>query len=51
VIVSHEEVVNQFLGMAYYGGVFSGRGVCVRAMEHVPEHPYPVRATLDVAGR
>jgi hypothetical protein len=46
VIVLHEEAVNQFPEMAYYGGVFSGRGVCVRAMEHVPEHPYPMRATL-----
>jgi hypothetical protein len=24
VVIIHEEAVNQFLGMAYFGGVFSG---------------------------
>jgi hypothetical protein len=50
VFVIHEEVVNQFPGMAYFGGVFSGGGISMRAMNYVPEHPYPVRATLDVSG-
>jgi hypothetical protein len=33
VIVLHEEAINQFLGMAYYGGVISRGEVSVRAME------------------
>jgi hypothetical protein len=37
--------------MAYYGGVFSGGEVSVRAMEFRTESPYPVRATLDLARR
>jgi hypothetical protein len=51
VIVLYEEAVNQFPGMAYYGGVFSGGEVSVRAMEFRMESPYPVRATLDLTGR
>jgi hypothetical protein len=50
VFVLHEEIVNQFLGMVFYGGVFTeGGGVSVRAMEHGVVAPYPVRATLDLA--
>jgi hypothetical protein len=50
VVIIHEEVVNQFPGMAYLGGVFSGREVSMRALDYIPEYPYPVRATVDVAG-
>jgi hypothetical protein len=32
VVIIHEEVVNQFPGMAYFGGVFSGGEVNVWAM-------------------
>jgi hypothetical protein len=51
VIVLHEEAINQFPGMAYYGRVFSGGEVSVRAMEIVMEIPFFVRDSLDVAGR
>jgi hypothetical protein len=50
VIVLHEEAVNQFLGMAYYGGMFSRRELSVRAINFGSDPPFPVRATLDVAG-
>jgi hypothetical protein len=50
VFVLHEETVNQFPGMAFYGGVFTEGEVSVRAMEHGVVAPYPVRATLDLAG-
>jgi hypothetical protein len=36
--------------MAYFGGVFNGGEVSVRAMDYIPEYPYPVRATIDVYG-
>jgi hypothetical protein len=51
VIVLHEETINQFPRMADYGGVFSGGEVSVRAMEFRMESPYPMWATLDLAGR
>lgn len=50
VIVLHKEAVNQYPGMAYYEGVFSGRELSVRAINFGPDPPFPVRATLDVAG-
>jgi hypothetical protein len=34
--------------MAYFGGVFSGGEVIVRAMQYRSEYQYPVRATVDV---
>jgi hypothetical protein len=49
VFVVHEEAVNQFPRMAYFGGVFSGGDISVKAIDYVPEHPYPMRATLDVS--
>jgi hypothetical protein len=49
VFVLHEEIVNQFLDMAFYRGVFTRRGVSVRAMEHGVVAPYHVRAILDLA--
>jgi hypothetical protein len=49
--VLHEEIVNQYLGMAFYGGVFIEGGVSVRAMEYGVEAPYSIRATLDLAGQ
>jgi hypothetical protein len=51
VFVLHEETLNQFPGMAFYGGVFSEGGVSGRTMEHGVTAPYPVRATLDLAGQ
>jgi hypothetical protein len=36
--------------MAYFGRVFSGGKVSVRAIEYLLDYPYPVRATIDVAG-
>jgi hypothetical protein len=50
VIVLHEEADNQFPGMAYYGGVFSREELSVRAINFGVDPPFPVRATLDVAG-
>jgi hypothetical protein len=50
VFVLHEETVNQYPGMAFYGGVFMEGGVSMRAMEYGVEAPYPVKATLDLAG-
>jgi hypothetical protein len=51
VVIIHEEAVNQFPRMAYFRGVFSGGEISVRAMDYIPEYQYPVRATIDVAGR
>ena len=51
VAIVHEEEVNHFLGMAYFGGVFSGGEVNVQAMEYTQEQSFPVKATIDVAGR
>jgi hypothetical protein len=51
VLVLHEEPIEQYPGMAYYGGVFSEGEVSVRAIYHVPEHPFPVRTTLDLVGQ
>jgi hypothetical protein len=50
VVIIHEEAINQFSGMVYFGGVFSEGEVNVRAMNYSPEEPYPMRATIDVAG-
>jgi hypothetical protein len=50
VVIIHEEAINQFLGMAYFGGVFSGGEISVRAMNYIQEGQYPVRATIDVVG-
>jgi hypothetical protein len=50
VVIIHEEAINQFPGMAYFGGVFNQGEVSVRAMSYSPEEPYPVRATINVAG-
>jgi hypothetical protein len=50
VVIIHEEAVNQFPGMAYFGGVFSRSEVSIRAMDYIPENQYPVQATIDVAG-
>jgi hypothetical protein len=51
VFVLHEKTVNQFPGMAFYGDVFTEVGVNVHAMEHGVVAPYPIRATLDLAGQ
>ena len=50
VFVLHEETMNQYLGMAFYEGVFSEAGVSVQAIEHGIVAPFPIRATLDLAG-
>jgi hypothetical protein len=51
VVIIHEEAINWFPRMAYFGGIFSGGEVSVRAMEYSSEYPYPVGATIDVAGQ
>jgi hypothetical protein len=51
VFVLHEEAVNQYPGMTFYGGVFAEEGVSVRAMDHGVVAPFPIRATLDLAGQ
>jgi hypothetical protein len=51
VVIIYEEAINQFPGMAYFGGVFSGGKISVRTMDYIPEYQYPVHATIDVAGR
>jgi hypothetical protein len=50
VVIIHEEAINQFPGMAYFGGVFNQGEVSVRAMSYSAKEPYLVRATVDVAG-
>jgi hypothetical protein len=42
VFVSHEEEINQFLGMSFYGGVFMEEEVSVRALHHETVAPYLV---------
>jgi hypothetical protein len=42
VVIIHEEAINQFLGITYFGGVFSEGEVSVRAMDYILENPYPV---------
>jgi hypothetical protein len=50
VVIIYEEAINQFPGVAYFGGMFSGGEVSVRAMNYIHECQYPVWATIDVAG-
>ena len=49
--VLHEKIVNQYPGMAFYGGVFAEAGVNVQAMEQGVAAPFPVRAILDLSGQ
>jgi hypothetical protein len=49
-VIIHKEAINQFPEMAYFGGVFSGGEVSVKAMDYILEYPYLVRATVDVVG-
>jgi hypothetical protein len=51
VVIIYEEAINQFPGMAYFGGVFSGEEISIRAMDYIPNYQYPVRIIIDVAGR
>jgi hypothetical protein len=51
VFILYEEEVNMFPGMAFYGRMFTESEVSVRALEHRAEAPFPMRATIDVAGR
>jgi hypothetical protein len=37
VVIIHEEAINQFPRMAYFGGVFSSGEVRVRAMNYIQE--------------
>jgi hypothetical protein len=50
VLIICEEVINQFSRMAYFGRVFNGKEVSLRAKDYILEYPYPVRATIDVSG-
>jgi hypothetical protein len=49
VLVLHKEAVNQHPGMAYFRGIFGNGEVSVKALDYIPEHPFPVWATLDLA--
>lgn len=49
VVIIHEEAINQFLGMAYFGGIFSCREVNLKAMDYVLEYPYLKWTTIDVS--
>jgi hypothetical protein len=49
VVIIHEEAINQFPGMAYFGRLYSGDKVSLRAMDYFPEYPYAARATVDEA--
>jgi hypothetical protein len=49
VLIIHEKAINQYSGMAYFGGIFSSGEVSVRALDYILEHPYLVKATVDVA--
>lgn len=51
VVIIYEEAINQFLGMAYFGGIFSRREMNVKAMDYVLEYPNLKRATIDVSRR
>jgi hypothetical protein len=51
VFVLHEETVNQYPGMAFYGGIFYEGGMSMRAIEHGVVAPFHVRATIDLAGQ
>lgn len=51
VFVLHEEIVNQYLGMAFYGGVSIEGEVSVQAISYEVVAPFIVRATLDLARR
>jgi hypothetical protein len=50
VVIIYEEAINQFVGMAYFGGVFSGGEVSLKTMDYIPKNLYLVRATVNVAG-
>jgi hypothetical protein len=39
VVIIHKEAVDQFPRMAYFGGIFSGGEVSVRAMNYSPDYP------------
>jgi hypothetical protein len=41
ILLIHEEAINQFTGMAYFGRVFSSGEVSLRAMNSIPKYPYP----------
>jgi hypothetical protein len=50
-VIIHEEAINQFLGMAYFKGVFSGGEVSVKAMDYILiEYLFPMKAIIDVVG-
>jgi hypothetical protein len=49
-MIIHEEAVNQHAGLAYFGGIFNDGEMSIRALDYIPEHPYSMRATLDLAG-
>ena len=37
--------------MAYFGGIFGGEEVSMRAMNYSPEYPFSIRATIDLASK
>ena len=50
VMVIHDKAINQFPGMAYFRGIFNGGEVSIRAIDIIPEYPYPVKTCIDVVG-
>ena len=50
VFVLLEEVVNQYLGMAFYGSVFIAGETSVRAKNHEAKSPFLVRTMMDFGG-
>jgi hypothetical protein len=50
VFVLHEETMNQYHRMAFYRGTFTKEEVIMWVMEHEAVVPFPVRATIDIAG-
>jgi hypothetical protein len=50
VFVLYEEAMNQYLGMAFYGGAFIASEVSVQAMNHEAVSAFPIRAMMNLVG-
>jgi hypothetical protein len=48
VFVLHEEMVNQFPSMVFYGDIFLEDEVSVRTMDHEYKAPFPVQAIMEI---
>ena len=49
-LVIHKKAINQHLKMAYFRGLFSDVEVSEQVLNYILEHPYLVRATLNLVG-